>query len=117
MKFIVTLQATAEIEGRWEIEAASTEEAQSIIDDGLLHKHRFIRDKVLGEERDREILSIVPAPSEEEPCCQCRNCNWHGSVDKADPVHDMWSRVLPGEIMPAGDCPDCGALVHLVSGA
>ena len=76
MKFIVTLQATSEIEERWEIEAASTAEAQAIVDDGLLHEHRFIRDKVLGEERDREILSIVPAPPVEEPCCQCRNCDF-----------------------------------------
>ena len=76
MKFIVTLQATSEIEERWEIEAANTAEAQAIVDDGLLHKHRFIRDKVLGEERDREILSIVPAPPVEEPCRQCRNCDF-----------------------------------------
>lgn len=116
MKFIVTLQVTAEIEERWEIEATSAEEAQAIIDDGLLHEHRFIHDKVIGEERHREVLSVIPAPSEEEPLCQCQNCDWRGPVHKADRVHDIWSRVAPGEIMPAGDCPECGALVHLSSG-
>jgi hypothetical protein len=23
----------------------------------------------------------------------------------------IWERVLPGEIMPAGQCPECGALI------
>jgi len=48
--------------------------------------------------------------------CQCQNCDWSGPVHDAEPVHDIWSRVAPGETMPAGDCPECGALVHLIAG-
>lgn len=27
------------------------------------------------------------------------------------PITDVSEKVLPGEIMPAGECPECGALV------
>ena len=27
------------------------------------------------------------------------------------PIPDLAERVLPGEVMPAGECPDCGELV------
>lgn len=115
-RFFVTTQATAEIEEVWEVSAENEEAAREIVDDGNLHQHSFIRDKVIGEERDRDILSVTLASSMGEPRCQCQNCDWQGSVDKAEPIHDFWSRVAPGEIMPAGDCPECGALVHLIKG-
>lgn len=44
----------------------------------------------------------------------CGNCEWRGDQDEAEPYRDFWSRVSPGEVMPAGDCPKCGAFVHLV---
>lgn len=49
--------------------------------------------------------------------CRCQNCDWTGPESAAEPVHDIWSRVAPGEPMPAGDCPVCGALVQPVDGA
>lgn len=29
------------------------------------------------------------------------------------PIPDLVEKVLPGEVMPAGECPDCGELVPL----
>lgn len=59
---------------------------------------------------------LAPTPSNGETRCHCQNCDWHGPIDEAEPVRDFWSRVAPGEVMPAGDCPECGALVHLIAG-
>lgn len=48
--------------------------------------------------------------------CACANCDWVGTADQAEPCHDFWSRVAPGDTVPAGDCPDCGAFVFLNAG-
>jgi hypothetical protein len=45
--------------------------------------------------------------------CACR-CGWRGSIDDADEVRDFWSRVSPGDEMPAGDCPECDELVYVL---
>lgn len=44
--------------------------------------------------------------------CECGNCNWTGPESDAGPIADLHERVEPGEIMPSGECPKCGALVH-----
>jgi hypothetical protein len=41
----------------------------------------------------------------------CPNCTWRGT--ELDGVDDLFDRVNPGELMPAGECPECGALVEL----
>lgn len=48
--------------------------------------------------------------------CVCENCGWRGpEVDLKEPV-DIMERVAPGEIMPAGECPQCGCLAQVDSG-
>ncbi len=47
--------------------------------------------------------------------CACQDCDWRGSEELLDPIEDIFLRVSPGEPMPAGQCPDCGALAHLAS--
>lgn len=44
---------------------------------------------------------------------QCQNCLkiWHESQLKTE-IPDLQERVAPGETMPAGECPECGALCH-----
>lgn len=44
---------------------------------------------------------------------RCQNCDWKGDPDDANPYHDFWSRVEPGDTVPAGDCPDCGSHVFI----
>ena len=46
---------------------------------------------------------------------ECQNCDWRGLVSECDEISDIAERVAPGETMPAGECPECGALASLAS--
>jgi hypothetical protein len=43
---------------------------------------------------------------------RCQNCErvWHDAL--VEPVQHVFERVLPGEPMPSGECPVCGAVCH-----
>ncbi len=41
----------------------------------------------------------------------CSNCGWEGVSDISE-IDDLLERVDAGEIMPHGQCPECGALVY-----
>jgi hypothetical protein len=43
---------------------------------------------------------------------ECQNCRWAGLVAETKPIKDYSQRVAPGEEMPCGECPECGALAH-----
>ena len=43
----------------------------------------------------------------------CGNCDWTGSMFEVQPIRDFDQRIAPGETVPAGECPKCGALAHL----
>jgi len=45
----------------------------------------------------------------------CGNCVWIGKESQCNPIKDISERVMPGEIMPAGECPECGAVAHIVA--
>ena len=45
--------------------------------------------------------------------CSCANCAWRGTEDQTQEVRDFWSRIEPGDTMPAGDCPECGCFAFL----
>lgn len=48
---------------------------------------------------------------------KCQNCHFETSDQVAlRSITDIYQRVAPGEPMPAGECPECGALVHLEDG-
>lgn len=46
---------------------------------------------------------------------RCQNCdNVYEHIEEIEQViKDLHQRVAPGEKMPAGECPACGALVHI----
>ena len=44
----------------------------------------------------------------------CDDCNWKGQAGELDAISDFSERVSPGELCPAGECPSCGALAHVV---
>ena len=44
----------------------------------------------------------------------CNNCLANWKTHELRPIKDVFDRIAPGEIVPAGECPDCGALCHLV---
>ena len=45
----------------------------------------------------------------------CSDCGWQGKATDTHIIEDFQERVSPGEIVPAGECPECGALAHLSS--
>ena len=47
-----------------------------------------------------------------ETIYRCQNCNWiTKNADKLEPVSGLYKgRILPGEIMPEGECPKCGGV-------
>lgn len=51
----------------------------------------------------------------DNPLCECANCGLRTKADDLDPTHDIWSRIQPGEILPHGDCPECGAFCYPVT--
>src|SRR3954468_5859162 len=40
----------------------------------------------------------------------CQNCDWRGPDEDLREIKDLHQRVDPGERMPSGECPKCGAL-------
>lgn len=47
---------------------------------------------------------------------ECQNCGLVSSVEALRDIEDITARVYPGELMPAGECPDCGCLALLMNG-
>lgn len=46
--------------------------------------------------------------------CQCQNCRFRCWQRDLNDLQDVLERVEPGDIMPAGECPECGAASHIV---
>ena len=47
------------------------------------------------------------------PTATCQYCHWNGPADECGPLLNAWERVQPGDIMPAGACPECNASAML----
>ena len=45
----------------------------------------------------------------------CQDCGWTGPVEETEELRNVWDRVLPGDVMPAGQCPaeGCGGAAML----
>ena len=45
----------------------------------------------------------------------CQDCNWEGTVVQSEPIAPRYlpERVPAGDVMPAGECPECGASAML----
>lgn len=43
----------------------------------------------------------------------CANCDWKGIASQTESIDHAQERMEPGEIVPAGECPVCGALAYL----
>lgn len=44
--------------------------------------------------------------------CRCDNCDWTGPASGLDDISDVQERLDPGGVVPAGQCPACGALAY-----
>ena len=43
---------------------------------------------------------------------ECQNCGSGWDEDELYPLKHIHERVAPGEPMPSGECPECGAVCH-----
>ncbi|AXK44051.1 hypothetical protein [Erythrobacter aureus] len=50
--------------------------------------------------------------SDQNKPVECQNCDWKGTEDQVEELQDVSERVGPGETMPVGECPKCGAVAH-----
>lgn len=59
------------------------------------------------------IIEGIPISAETKPyeCQSCGEC-WTSEELKPIPERGIFDRVAPGEPMPAGECPECGAVCH-----
>lgn len=44
------------------------------------------------------------------PISECQNCGRQWPEDQLNPIKDIEQRISPGESVPSGECPECGAL-------
>ena len=59
-------------------------------------------------------MSEVFMDNDENAKCECESCGWEGLAKSLEPIADFEMRVSAGEICPAGECPECGALAFIV---
>src|SRR5258708_6035330 len=73
-------------------------------------------DAALGENFGAKVTVEVHETSWDasEPLSQCDNCQDIFPESELKPVEDLSERVAPGEPMPSGECPTCGAVCHLL---
>ena len=55
-----------------------------------------------------------PKAIADDPSCRCQNCGAVWAESQLKPIEDVLERVSPGETMPPGECPSCGALAQYV---
>jgi hypothetical protein len=48
-----------------------------------------------------------------DPAVECDNCDWEGTSEQLETIKDVQERLDPGCPVPAGECPECGALAYL----
>lgn len=46
--------------------------------------------------------------------CKCDNCGFACTAGELHMIADIQERLTPGGVVPAGQCPGCGALSYLV---
>jgi hypothetical protein len=77
---------------------------------------------MLGNERNETMETEVffyerrKYGGDDETPVACGDCNWNGAGCDLNGISDYEERVAPGEVTPAGECPECGALAYLAKG-
>ena len=59
-------------------------------------------------------VGCCPHPDEKRDS-QCGNCDSIWTCDELNKTKDLNQRLTPGDLVPSGECPDCGALCYLLS--
>lgn len=90
-------------------------------DDGEFKRHSYIQttadERVFLTFANRKAQYRIEHSADfdaAQPVASCANCEGRFTADKLLPIKDAFERVAPGELMPLGECPNCGALCHAV---
>lgn len=57
--------------------------------------------------------AVYPNLLDDDERVACQGCDWEGLASECGPIESIEERVSAGEIMPAGECPECGSVSHL----
>lgn len=70
--------------------------------------------KIITKRQAEARAGLIPESDwiEQEELHQCQNCERTFTADQLREIQDFHERVAPGEEVPSGECPDCGALCH-----
>lgn len=61
-------------------------------------------------------MSTQPMDLPEDAPAQCDDCGWTGPASQTNQdIPHLTERIAPGETVPTGECPECGALCHYVA--
>ena len=59
-------------------------------------------------------LALFGLPEDAMPC-RCQNCDWRGDYEEGKDAPDLHERIGVGEPYMDKECPECGALLALLS--
>lgn len=77
-------------------------------------QHDCLLIRPTGTVLDEHMIELKQPTSQQGPwrgdMCRCQDCEWEGEEADCEPIDNLHGRVFPGEPMPSGQCPACGAL-------
>ena len=77
----------------------------------MVHDRRALRHRRKANQMLSRVSFYGP---DDKTKVACADCNWTGKAGELEAISDFSERVAPGEQCPAGECPACGALAHIV---
>lgn len=58
-------------------------------------------------------MSTTPKFLDGPTICCCDGCDWRGAAEELDDIDRLHERLDAGGVVPAGECPACGALAYI----
>lgn len=114
-KYTLDVKVFAQVQLEAETEAEAIEAARDFLGEGEMR---------LGECKDGSPLCATLSLDDSDPdvvevsgegVSECQNCLSRWGQADLNEVRHLSMRVAPGERMPSGECPECGAVCHPVA--
>ena len=70
--------------------------------------------QTISEAKDLRRIPTGDEPEDKGRPVTCQCCEWKGGENEVRELRDVWERVQPGDVMPAGECPECGMAAMLL---